>query len=78
MLQRVECFLFLILNCFQEVIPQWQNAASALMIAFAADYGPDVYGVLIKQLDPGVMPHFFIVKTLGDYAVANRQQLAFL
>ena len=42
------------------------------MIAFAADYGPDVYAVLVKQLDPGVMPHFFIVKTLGDYAVANR------
>jgi len=62
-------FLFLF---YQEVLPQWQNAASALMIAFAADYGPDVYAVLVKQLDPGVMPHFFIVKTLGDYAVANR------
>ena len=76
--QRAECFLFYYHYYYQEVIPQWQNAASALMIAFAADYGPDVYGVLIKQLDPGVMPHFFIVKTLGDYAVANRQQLAFL
>ena len=39
------------------------------------EYGPEVYGLLTRQLDPGVMPHFFIVKTLGDYAVANRMTM---
>jgi len=46
-----------------------------LIICFAMEYGPEVYGLLTRQLDPGVMPHFFIVKTLGDYAVANRMTM---
>jgi len=55
----------------QEVIPDWQSAASALLVAIGIKYCNDVMTELLDKLQPGVLPHFFVVQTLANLATAN-------
>ena len=56
----------------QDVKPEWQTAAANLLVTLGGTYGKEVLEYLVKRVEPGVMPHYFVVKTLGDLAVANR------
>ncbi|EDQ91217.1 uncharacterized protein MONBRDRAFT_31461 [Monosiga brevicollis MX1] len=55
----------------QEIIPEWQSAASGLLVACGNVYGDIVLQTLKDMYQPGVVPHYFVLKTLGDFAVSN-------
>jgi hypothetical protein len=56
---------------FQEVIPDWQMAASSVLVAISSKYCNDVMTELLEKFQPGVLPHFFVVQTLANMATVN-------
>ncbi|XP_041376876.1 maestro heat-like repeat-containing protein family member 1 [Gigantopelta aegis] len=55
----------------KEVEPDWQTAASGVLVALGAKYCDEVMGELLERFQPGTIPHFFVVQTLGNLAAAN-------
>ena len=55
----------------QEIIPEWQTAASTLVVAIGIRHCNDVMAELLDKFQPGVLPHFFVVQTLANLATAN-------
>jgi len=55
----------------QEIIPEWQTAASALLVAIGVRHCNDVMAELLEKFQPGVLPHYFVVQTLANLATAN-------
>jgi len=55
----------------QEIVPEWQTAASAVLVAIGLKQCNDVMTVLLEKFQPGVLPHFFVVQTLANLATAN-------
>lgn len=54
-----------------EVIPEWQGAASALLVSLGMRFPVQILDELMKRFSPGTVPHYFIMKSLGDLFVAN-------
>lgn len=48
-----------------------QEAASRLLVAIGQKYVNEVFGQLQKFLNPGKLPHLYILKTMGDLAETN-------
>ncbi|KAH9515723.1 Maestro heat-like repeat-containing protein member 1 [Bulinus truncatus] len=55
----------------KEVSPEWQTAASGVLVALGMKYCNDVMGEMLEKFLPGILPHFFVVQTIGNLAVAN-------
>ena len=55
----------------QEVVAEWQGAASGVMVALGRRFCTEVMGELTLKFQPGTMPHYYVVQTLGDLAAAN-------
>ncbi|KAK7115260.1 maestro heat-like repeat-containing protein family member 1 isoform X1 [Littorina saxatilis] len=55
----------------KEVEPEWQTAASGILVALGTKYCDDVMGEMLQKFQPGVLPHFFVVQTIGNLAAAN-------
>jgi len=49
----------------------WQTAASNLLVAAGHKFTNKVMAELTQHFQPGVLPHFFVVQTLGKLAVAS-------
>lgn len=60
-------FLFVI----QEVIPDWQQAASNILVAVGNKYINDIMEEILSKFQPGVLPHFFVVQTLANLSDSN-------
>ena len=56
---------------FQEVLPDWQTAASGVLVAIGAKYCNEVMEELLQKFQPGTLPHFFIIQTMANLAAAN-------
>ena len=52
-------------------MPAWQSAASGLLVAIGCRHCNEVMGELLHKFQPGVLPHFMVVQTLANLAVAN-------
>lgn len=57
----------------QEVMADWQGAASAVLVSAGMRWPDMVMEQLLARFSPGTLPHYFIMKTLGDFAAANRK-----
>ena len=55
----------------QDVIPEWQSAASNLLSTIGKKYAKDVMQELLTKFHTGQLPHFFIISTLGQLATSN-------
>ncbi|CAL1544099.1 unnamed protein product [Lymnaea stagnalis] len=55
----------------KEVSPEWQTAASGVLVALGTKYCNEVMGEMLEKFQPGVLPHFFVVQTIGNLASAN-------
>ncbi|XP_074645058.1 maestro heat-like repeat-containing protein family member 1 [Tubulanus polymorphus] len=55
----------------KEVVPDWQTAASGVLVAMGKRYIIQVMEELLKKLVPGTLPHFFVIQTLGNLATSN-------
>eukprot|EP01117_Protostelium_nocturnum_P011732 TRINITY_DN4276_c0_g1_i1.p1 TRINITY_DN4276_c0_g1~~TRINITY_DN4276_c0_g1_i1.p1 ORF type:complete len:1650 (+),score=410.28 TRINITY_DN4276_c0_g1_i1:183-5132(+) len=55
----------------KEVVPEWQGASSAILVSLGMRFPDEIIKELLSKFQPGIIPHYFIIKTLGDFAVAN-------
>jgi hypothetical protein len=56
----------------QEVIPEWQTAASQVLVSLGMRFPNEILDELMKKFPIGIIPHYFVVKTLGDFVKENR------
>jgi hypothetical protein len=54
-----------------EVVPEWQMAASNNLVALGQRFSDEVLDVLLARFPPGTVPHYFVVKTLGALLAAH-------
>ncbi|KAK2156623.1 hypothetical protein NP493_1946g00003 [Ridgeia piscesae] len=59
------------LTASKDVVPVWQSAASGLLVAIGCRHCHEVMAELLHKFQPGVLPHFMVVQTLANLAVAN-------
>ena len=52
-------------------MPEWQNAASGVLVAIGGRYVNEVMEELMQKFQPGYLPHFFVVETMANLAVSN-------
>lgn len=55
----------------KEVIPDWQQAASNILVAVGNKHINDIMEEILSKFQPGVLPHFFVVQTLANLADSN-------
>lgn len=59
------------LQHFQEVIPDWQQAASNILVAVGNKHINDIMEEILSKFQPGLLPHFFVVQTLANLSDSN-------
>lgn len=57
----------------QEVISEWQQAASNVLVAVGRRFINTVMEEVLTKFQPGVLPHYFVVRTFASLSVANGQ-----
>uniref|UniRef100_A0A8C7X9H7 Maestro heat-like repeat family member 1 n=1 Tax=Oryzias sinensis TaxID=183150 RepID=A0A8C7X9H7_9TELE len=55
----------------KEVLPDWQQAASNILVAVGNKYINDIMEEILSKFQPGVLPHFFVVQTLANLSDSN-------
>ena len=60
---------------FQEVNPEWQTAASGVLVALGHKYCNEVMEELVRKFQPGALPHYFVIHTMANLATANSKLL---
>ncbi|XP_072350418.1 maestro heat-like repeat-containing protein family member 1, partial [Scyliorhinus torazame] len=55
----------------KEVLPDWQEAASNLLVALGCRFINEVMEEILQKFQPGILPHFFVVRTLANLSTAN-------
>jgi len=55
----------------KDIIPDLQSAAANVIVSLAPVLPALIMDELLKHWEPGQLPHYFIVKTLGDVVAAN-------
>ncbi|EFA77696.1 hypothetical protein PPL_12305 [Heterostelium album PN500] len=55
----------------KDVVPDWQQAASSLMVSLGLRFPTQIMDELVKRFETGMIPHYFIMKTLGDFIASN-------
>jgi hypothetical protein len=60
----------------KEVIPEWQKAASDVLVALSTRFCDRVVEDVLKHLPTNSLPHFFVMQTLGSIAQTNPCGLA--
>ncbi|XP_052003052.1 maestro heat-like repeat-containing protein family member 1 [Xyrauchen texanus] len=55
----------------KDVVPEWQQAASNILVAVGNKYINDIMEEILSKFQPGVLPHFFVVQTLANLSDSN-------
>ncbi|RMX49356.1 hypothetical protein pdam_00014787 [Pocillopora damicornis] len=55
----------------KEVEPDWQSAASEVLVALGKRFDHEVMAELLDKLAPGTLPHYFVVQTLASFSISN-------
>ncbi|XP_034553780.1 maestro heat-like repeat-containing protein family member 1 isoform X2 [Notolabrus celidotus] len=55
----------------KEVIPDWQQAASNILVAVGNKHINDIMEEILSKFQPGLIPHFFVVQTLANLSDSN-------
>ncbi|KAK3746766.1 hypothetical protein QZH41_013595 [Actinostola sp. cb2023] len=55
----------------KEVEPEWQTAASEVLVALGRRFDHEVMAELLDKLAPGCLPHYFVIHTLASFSTAN-------
>jgi len=58
-----------------EVSPQWQEAASNCLVVLGRRFCTRVMATLMAQFKSGVIPHYFVMKTMADLSAANQLEV---
>lgn len=65
------CIFFLTSGFSQEVVPDWQQAASNILVAVGKKHINDIMEEILSKFQPGLLPHFFVVQTLASLSDSN-------
>ena len=57
------------------MIPEWQTAASGVLVAMGMKYCNEVMEQMLANFKPGILPHFFVVQTIANLATANGKSM---
>lgn len=55
----------------KEIIPDWQQAASNILVAVGNKHINDIMEEILSKFQPGILPHFFVVQTLANLSDSN-------
>ncbi|XP_061112015.1 maestro heat-like repeat-containing protein family member 1 [Conger conger] len=55
----------------KDIVPDWQQAASNILVALGDRYIKDVMEEILCKFQPGFLPHFFVVQTLANLSFSN-------
>ncbi|XP_066846985.1 maestro heat-like repeat-containing protein family member 1 isoform X8 [Anser cygnoides] len=55
----------------KEVIREWQQAASSVLVAVGQRFINKVMEEVLTKFQPGILPHYFIVQTFANLSVSN-------
>ncbi|KAL4234897.1 Mroh1p [Mactra antiquata] len=55
----------------KEVVPEWQTAASGVLVSLGKKYCNEVMEEMLQKFQPGALPHFFVVQTIANLASVN-------
>ncbi|NWI65346.1 MROH1 protein, partial [Todus mexicanus] len=55
----------------QEVIRDWQQAASDVLVAVGQRFINKVMEEVLTKFQPGILPHYFVVQTFANLSVSN-------
>ncbi|XP_028280601.1 maestro heat-like repeat-containing protein family member 1 isoform X1 [Parambassis ranga] len=55
----------------KDVIPDWQQAASNILVAVGNKHINDIMEEILSKFQPGILPHFFVVQTLASLSDSN-------
>ncbi|KAK2550462.1 Maestro heat-like repeat-containing protein family member 1 [Acropora cervicornis] len=55
----------------KDIEPDWQLAASEVLVALGGRFDHEVMAELLDKLAPGTLPHYFVVKTLASLSTSN-------
>ncbi|XP_056300772.1 maestro heat-like repeat-containing protein family member 1 [Pseudoliparis swirei] len=55
----------------KDVVPDWQQAASNILVAVGNKYINDIMEEILSKFQPGLLPHFFVVQTLANLSDSN-------
>src|SRR3990167_6776342 len=55
----------------KNVVPEWQGPACQILVTVGKRFPQPVWSILIELFPPGTIPHYFVLKTLGDLSAAN-------
>lgn len=61
----------MLLFSLQEIVPDWQNLSSRILVSLGRKHHTEVMEQLLMKFQPGILPHFFVVQTMADLASAN-------
>lgn len=59
------------LSSVQDLVCDWQQAASDVLVAVGRRFISMVMEELLHGLQPGILPHYFVVRTLANLSVSN-------
>ncbi|KQK84927.1 maestro heat-like repeat-containing protein family member 1-like protein [Amazona aestiva] len=57
--------------CPQEVIRDWQEAASSVLVAVGQRFINKVMEEVLTKFQPGILPHYFVLQTFANLSVSN-------
>ena len=55
----------------QDVIRDWQQAASDVLVAVGQRFVNKVMEEVLTKFQPGILPHYFVVQTFANLSVSN-------
>ena len=58
-------------------MPDWQQAASSVLVSLGVRWPNQIMDELLKRFESGSLPHYFVMKTLGDFVAANGNHSCF-
>jgi hypothetical protein len=59
------------MTALQEVVPEWQTAASGVLVALGKKYCNEIMEEMLQKFQPGSLPHFFVVQTIANLCSVN-------
>ena len=59
----------------QDIVPEWQNEACALLLILGTNHSKQIMQTLVSKFTPGKIPHFYVLKLIGDLATHSPAQV---
>ncbi|XP_027488429.1 maestro heat-like repeat-containing protein family member 1, partial [Corapipo altera] len=58
----------------KEVIWEWQQAASNVLVAVGQRFVNKVMEEVLTKFQPGILPHYFVLQTFANLSVSNGER----